>query len=100
MDLLLTGKLVDAAEAARLGLVNRVVPAEGLMAWALETAELIAANSPAAVQAVKRQISSTVAEPPLSREGLDQELGHRVRGSPHFTEGGPAFRDERPPRHD
>src|SRR6266545_4162275 len=58
MDLLLTGKLVDAAEAARLGLVNCVVPAEGLMAWALETAEAIAANSPTAVQAVKRQISA------------------------------------------
>src|SRR5262249_61396718 len=51
MDLLLTGRLADAAEAARLGLVNRVVPAEGLMAWALETAETIAGNSPSAVQA-------------------------------------------------
>ena len=29
MDLLLTGRLIDAAEAARLGLVNRVVPADG-----------------------------------------------------------------------
>jgi len=48
MDLLLTGRLVDAVEAARLGLVNRVVPAEGLMTWALETAEAIAANGPAA----------------------------------------------------
>src|SRR5438093_8483242 len=78
MDLLLTGKLVDAAEAARLGLVNRVVPAEGLMAWALETAEMIAANRPAAVQAVKRQISATAPEHTLSREALEQELGDRV----------------------
>jgi hypothetical protein len=45
----------------RRGLVNRIVPADGLMAWALETAEVIAANSPSAVQAVKQQISATIA---------------------------------------
>src|SRR5215831_16846703 len=79
LDLLLTGRLIDAAEAARLGLVNRVVEADGLMAWALETAETIAANSPSAVQAVKRQISATIADHALSREALEQELGDRVR---------------------
>src|SRR5436309_10714426 len=100
MDLLLTGKLVDAAEAAHLGLVNRVVPADALTAWALETAEVIAANSPAAVQAVKRQISATIAEHALSREALDQELGDRVRASTHFTEGVAAFREKRPPRYE
>src|SRR5215467_4208609 len=62
MDLLLTARLIDAGEAARLGLINRVVAAPDLMAWALETAETIAANSPTAVQAVKRQISATVAD--------------------------------------
>ncbi|HUH07910.1 MAG TPA: enoyl-CoA hydratase-related protein [Egibacteraceae bacterium] len=41
MELLPTARLIDAAEAARLGLVNRVVPADQLMPWALETAELI-----------------------------------------------------------
>jgi enoyl-CoA hydratase/carnithine racemase len=100
MDLLLTGRLVDAAEAARLGLVNRVVPAAALMAWALETAELIAANSPAAVQAVKRQISATIAEHVLAREPVDQELGDRVRASAHFKEGVAAFREKRRPRYD
>jgi enoyl-CoA hydratase/carnithine racemase len=100
MDLLLTGRLVDAAEAARLGLVNRVVPADALMAWALETAELIAANSPAAVQAVKRQISATIAAHVLAREPADQELGDRVRASAYFTEGIAAFREKRRPRYD
>ncbi len=100
MDLLLTGKLVDAAEGARLGLVNRVVPAEGLMAWALETAEAIAANSPTAVQAVKRQISATAAEHALSREALEQELGDRVRASADFKEGVAAFRAKRRPRYE
>jgi enoyl-CoA hydratase/carnithine racemase len=100
MDLILTGKLIDAAEAARLGLVNRVVPAEGLMPWALETAELIAANSPSAVQAVKQQISATIADHARSREALEQELGDRVRASPHFQEGVAAFREKRRPRYE
>jgi enoyl-CoA hydratase len=100
MDLLLTGRLIDAAEAARIGLINRVVPADGLMAWALETAEAIAANSPSAVQAVKRQISATIAEHARAREALDQELGDRVRASAHFKEGVAAFREKRPPRYE
>jgi enoyl-CoA hydratase/carnithine racemase len=97
---LLTGRLIDAAEAARLGLVNRVVAAEGLMAWALETAETIAANSPSAVQAVKRQISATIADHARSREALEQELGDRVRASADFQEGVAAFREKRKPRYD
>ena len=97
MELLLTGGLIDADEAARLGLINRVVPAERLMPWAMETAARIAANSPSAVQAVKQQISTTLAEHALSREALEQELGDRVRASPHFPEGVAAFRQKRRP---
>src|SRR5438045_7376713 len=77
MELLLTAKLIDAAEAARIGLVNRVVPAESLMTWAIETAETIAANSPSAVQAVKQQISSTIADHAMTREALEQAIGDR-----------------------
>jgi enoyl-CoA hydratase/carnithine racemase len=97
MELLLTAKLIDAASAVQIGLANRVVPADGLMPWALETATMIAANSPTAVQAVKQQISTTIAEQALSREALDQALGDRVRASPHFTEGVAAFRQKRQP---
>ena len=100
MDLLLTARLVDAAEAARIGLVNRVLAADALMPWALETAELIAAHSPSAVQAVKQQISATAAEHAQSREALDQELGDHVRASPHFREGVAAFLAKRPPRYE
>lgn len=100
MELLLTAGLIDAAEAARIGLVNHVVPAGALMSWALQTAELIAANSPAAVQAVKQQVSATIAEHALSREALDQELGDRVRASAHFREGVAAFLEKRRPRYE
>jgi len=100
MELLFTAGLIDAVEAARVGLINRVVPAERLMPWALETAERIAANSPSAVQAVKRQISATIAEHARTREALDQALGDRVRASAHFREGVAAFREKRAPRYD
>jgi enoyl-CoA hydratase/carnithine racemase len=100
MDLLLTARLIDADEAARLGLVNGVVPARELLPWALDTADTIASNSPSAVQAVKRQISATIADHARSREALEQELGDRVRASAHFTEGIAAFREKRPPRYE
>ena len=99
MEMLLTAKLIDATEAARIGLVNRVVAAAELMPWALATAETIAANSPSAVQAVKQQISSTIADHAQAREALEQELGDRVRASHHFQEGVSAFREKRPPNY-
>jgi enoyl-CoA hydratase len=100
MDLLLTARLIDAAEAAQLGLVNRLVAQGELTRWAIETAEMIAANSPSAVQAVKRQVSATLAEHALTRETLEQQLGDEVRASPHFAEGISAFREKRKPRYD
>ena len=99
MELLLTARLIEAADAARIGLVNRVLPAEALMPWALETAQTIAANSPTAVQAVKQQISSTIADHARSRETLEQELGDRVRHSEHFKEGVRAFLEKRTPKY-
>jgi enoyl-CoA hydratase/carnithine racemase len=97
MDLLLTGRLVDAAFADHIGLVNTIVARDRLMPWAFETAELIAANSPSAVQAVRSQISASIADYAKSREALEQQLGDRVRASPHFPEGVAAFREKRRP---
>jgi enoyl-CoA hydratase len=97
MDLILTGRLVDATAAARLGLVNEVVAAADLLGWAFDKARAIAANSPAAVQAVKTQISATIAEHARAREPLDQNLGDKVRASLDFKEGIAAFLEKRQP---
>ena len=59
MALLLTANLIGAATAARIGLVNRVIPREALLPWALETAETIAANSPTAVRAMRAYVPIT-----------------------------------------
>src|SRR5262249_8731657 len=100
MDLLLTGRLVDAAEAARLGLVNRVVPADALMAWALETAETIAANSPSAVQAAQRHTRAPIADPALAPGALEEGLGEPGRGRAECPGGVRAVREgpKAPPR--
>ena len=54
LDLMLTGRVIDAEEAERIGLVIKVVQPEDLMAAASEYANLIAANAPRAVELTKR----------------------------------------------
>lgn len=95
MDLLFTGRLISAEQAAGLNLINEVVFADGLMDWAIGKAEAIAGNSPSAVQAVKTQISATIAAHALTREPLEQKLGDKVRAGPDFTEGVAAFLGKR-----
>jgi enoyl-CoA hydratase/carnithine racemase len=70
-ELILTARRIDAAEAERIGLVNRVVPAGGLLAAGLEVARSIAANGPVAVRAAKRAIDEGCELP--QREGLEVE---------------------------
>lgn len=100
MKLILGAELIDAEEARRIHLVNEIVDADQLINWALKMAETIATNSPSAVQAVKRKISTEIAEHALTQEDLDQELGDAVRNGPHFEEGVAAFLEKRKPNYD
>lgn len=99
MELLMTGKLIGADEAAKINLINRVVPADSLLEQCLELAETIAANSPAAVQAVKEQYSTSAYLRDIGKEPLEQTLGDRVRASPDFQEGVAAFLEKRKPNY-
>ncbi len=100
MDLILTGRLVDAAFAQQINLVNRIAGQACALDEAIATATMIAANSPDAVQAVKRQISDGIAEYGRSREAMEQHLGDVVRGGRNFAEGVAAFREKRQPNYD
>jgi len=99
-ELLLGAELISAEHAAQIDLINHVVPAMDLMAETMHLAELIAANSPSAVQAVKQQLSETQSEFVRSRESVEQKLGDKVRESPQFREGVAAFLEKRQPNYD
>ncbi|NBQ89272.1 MAG: hypothetical protein EBU07_17780 [Betaproteobacteria bacterium] len=100
MELLLGAQMIDAEEARRIALINRIVPADRLLDEALASARIIAANSPTAVQAVKQHISETLALNINAREAAEQAQGDRVRESKDFAEGVAAFREKRTPNYD
>ncbi|TDK35356.1 enoyl-CoA hydratase [Rhizobium deserti] len=97
MDLVLTGRMMDAAEAERAGLVSRIVPAERLMDEALEAAAKIAAFPRAAVlmakEAVNRSFEATLSE------GLrfERRLFHSLFATADQKEGMAAFIEKRKP---
>ena len=96
MDLCLTGRMMDAAEAERSGLVARVVPADQLLDEALKVAEAIAAMPPLAAIAVKEMINAAF-EMPLS-QGIrfERRLFHGLFGTEDQKEGMTAFVEKRP----
>jgi enoyl-CoA hydratase/carnithine racemase len=98
-DLILTARKVDAAEAERIGLVNRVVEAGRLREAGSELARTIAANGPVAVRAAKQAVDRG-ADVPL-REGLAVEAAcyELVLPTQDRLEALAAFSEKRPPRY-
>ncbi len=95
MEILLTGRPIDAKRAYDIGLVNKVVPADQLMPAALELAEAICKNGPLAVRTAKE-----IAVRSLGLEAgfvLERALGARVFASEDAREGPRAFMEKRPP---
>jgi enoyl-CoA hydratase len=98
-ELLLTGRFVEAAEAAAIGLVTRVVEPGGLLDAAVEQARTIAANSPYGVRMTKEVMWSQLEIGSL-RAGLDLENRTQVTAvlTQDHREGIQAFLEKRPPR--
>jgi enoyl-CoA hydratase len=97
MDLCLTGRMMDAAEAERSGLVSRIVPSDKLMEEALAIAEKIAAMSRPAAEMAKSAVNRAF-ETPLS-EGLnvERDLFHATFALEDRSEGMAAFIAKRKP---
>lgn len=98
LELILTGKRIEAQEALRLGLVEQVVPHEQLMPAAEDLAQMIISRAPLAVKYAKEAIVRGL-ELPL-QEGLkvEAELYTLLRTTEDRMEGARAFRERRPPR--
>lgn len=100
-ELMLTGRIIDAAEADAIGLVTRVVPDGQLLESALETAALIAANSPWGVRMTK-EVAWSQLEIGSLQAGIDMENRTQILSS--FTadhrEAITAFLDKRTPQFD
>jgi len=96
-DLLLTGRIIDAEEAARMGLINEIVAPENLLARARELAALLMANSPASLGATKQLLNH------YARAELDTQIeaavreNAAVRTSADFREGVTSFLERRKP---
>ncbi len=93
----LTGAPVDAATAHRAGLINRLVPAGGAVAAALELAAVIAANAPLSVRASKQVMYASRDWP--SDEAFDRQapITAVASRSADAREGARAFTEKRPP---
>lgn len=98
MEMHLTGRMMDAAEAERSGLVSRVVPAKELMADAMKTAEKIAEKSLLTAMAVKEAVNRSY-ETTL-REGImfERRLFNAMFATEDQTEGMQAFSEKRTPQ--
>jgi enoyl-CoA hydratase len=97
MDLILTGRMMDAEEAERSGLVSRIVPADDLLAEALKAAETIASYSKPSTMVAKEAVDRAF------EVGLAEGLNYERRtffalfATEDQTEGMEAFIEKRPP---
>lgn len=97
-DLFLTGRIIDAAEAQRLGMITKIVPAQKLMDETQALAESLLAGSPTSLLVTKRLLCR-LAAPDLDRDlELAIEESAQIRSTPDFREGLASFLEKRPPR--
>jgi enoyl-CoA hydratase/carnithine racemase len=97
MEMILSGDAVDAAEAHRLGLVNRVVPLEDLVGEAMALAHRIAERGPLAVVAARKAILAGLAAPLAEAQAAEYAAFLALMRTDDAAEGPRAFAEKRPP---
>jgi enoyl-CoA hydratase len=98
MDLILTGRMMDAAEAERSGLVARVVPAANLMEETMKVAETIAAMSLPSVLAAKEAVNRSFETTLVEGVRFERRVFHALFATKDQKEGMAAFIEKRPPK--
>jgi enoyl-CoA hydratase/carnithine racemase len=97
-DLILSGRVIDAEEALRIGLADRVVPPEDLERVAAEYLELVAANAPLAVRAAKAALRHAFDTDQEEAARLVEQARAALDETEDYREGLRAFAEGRPPR--
>ena len=95
MEMILTGRMMDAAEAERSGLVSRVVPAASLLEEALKTAATIAALSAPSVYAAKESVNRAYETTLAEGVRFERRLFHALFATEDQKEGMKAFVEKR-----
>src|SRR6478609_5582345 len=98
MDMILTGRMMDAAEAERSGLVARVVPLASLMDEAMKAAETIAAMSLPSVLAAKEAVNRAFEVSLAEGIRFERRVFHSLFATEDQKEGMKAFVEKRPPK--
>ena len=96
MEMCLTGRMMDAEEAERSGLVAKVVPAERLLDEAMKTAETIASMPPLAAIATKEMVNAAFEMTLAQGINFERRLFHGLFGTHDQKEGMAAFVEKRP----
>jgi len=96
MEMCLTGRMMDAEEAERAGLVSRIVPAADLVEEAVKTAATIAGMAPLAVMANKEMVNAAYETTLAQGVAFERRLFHGLFGTQDQKEGMAAFVDKRP----
>ncbi|WP_089958743.1 enoyl-CoA hydratase [Limnohabitans sp. 2KL-3] len=96
-EIFFTARQFSAPEALTMGLINRMVPQEDLLAYVTQYADTIAANAPMTVASIKTIVGEIVKDPSLRNVALCDQLVAQCFNSADFTEGRTAFMEKRKP---
>ena len=98
LELLLTGEMVDAAEALRIGLVNRVVPREKLLEESEALLRKMLANGPVSLRFTLQAVAAGLDMPLAQAQEYEATLFGLICTTEDMKEGTRAFLEKRPPR--